>query len=289
MVRSISRPGRSSIWGWCAVFLLTLGLGMSGAWAQPMAGSRNSTPEPNEPRATHTAPGEDRAPMATPSGATNNSTQREHNIDLGGAPAHAKAKEKLDLENTLYLDLSYGRVVIKLHPELAPKTVTRFKELVRQGFYDGLVFHRVIEGFMAQTGDPKGDGTGGSGQNINAEFNSGKHVRGAVSMARAANINSADSQFFIVLADSPHLDGQYTYFGEVVSGMEFVDLIRKGDPRRNGSVPYPDHIIRLQVAADADKTEKAEGGAKPAATASAATDAAPKKKAKKKKSSDQAE
>src|SRR5580700_6757964 len=92
-------------------------------------------------------------------------------------------------DNTVYLDLAYGRVVIKLHPELAPKTVARFKELVRQGFYDGLVWHRVIDGFMAQTGDPKGDGTGGSGQNINAEFNSGKHVRGALSMARSSNIN----------------------------------------------------------------------------------------------------
>ncbi|MDX2223905.1 MAG: peptidylprolyl isomerase [Rhodospirillaceae bacterium] len=157
---------------------------------------------------------------------------------------------KLDVENTLYLDLDYGRVVIKLRPDLAPQHVARIKELTRRGFYDGLVFHRVIDGFMAQTGDPEGDGTGGSGQNIPAEFNAGKHTRGAVSMARASNINSADSQFFIVLADSPHLNGQYTYWGEVVSGMEFVDQIRKGNPARNGSVPYPDRIIRMQVAAD---------------------------------------
>jgi peptidylprolyl isomerase len=163
----------------------------------------------------------------------------------------AQAQGKLDMENTLYMDLDYGRVVIKLRPDLAPKHVARVKELTRQGFYDGLVFHRVIEGFMAQTGDPDGDGTGGSGQNIPAEFNAGKHVRGAVSMARAANINSADSQFFIVLADSPHLNGQYTYWGEVVSGMEFVDQIRKGNPGQNGKVPYPDRIIRMQVAADA--------------------------------------
>src|SRR5262249_42202394 len=128
-------------------------------------------------------------------------------------PASAAPTEKLDLENTLYLDLEYGRVVIKMHPELAPKHVARIKQLVRQGFYDGLIWHRVIEGFMAQGGDPKGDGTGGSGQSIPAEFNSGRHIRGAVSMARAANINSADSQFFIVLGDSPHLDGQYTYWG----------------------------------------------------------------------------
>ncbi len=167
--------------------------------------------------------------------------------------SNSTATEPLDLQNTLYLDLEYGRVVIKLHPELAPKHVARIKELVRQGFYDGLVWHRVIDGFMAQGGDPKGDGTGGSGQNIPAEFNGGRHVRGALSMARAANINSADSQFFIVLADSPHLNGQYTYWGEVISGMEFVDRIRKGDPESNGSVPYPDRIIRMQVAADAEK------------------------------------
>jgi peptidylprolyl isomerase len=163
----------------------------------------------------------------------------------------AQAQGKVAMENTLYLDLDYGRVVIKLRPDLAPKHVARIKELTRQGFYDGLVFHRVIEGFMAQTGDPDGDGTGGSGQNIPAEFNAGKHVRGALSMARASNINSADSQFFIVLADSPHLNGQYTYWGEVVSGMEFVDQIRKGNPNQNGTVPYPDRIIRMQVAADA--------------------------------------
>ncbi len=158
--------------------------------------------------------------------------------------------DPLDLENTLYLDLEYGRVVIKMHPELAPQHVARIKELVRQGFYDGIVFHRVIDGFMAQTGDPKGNGTGGSGKKIQAEFNDGKHVRGALSMARSSNINSADSQFFIVLGDSDFLDGQYTYWGEVVSGMEFVDRIRKGDPGENGTVPYPDRIVRLQVAAD---------------------------------------
>src|SRR5580692_3108449 len=127
-----------------------------------------------------------------------------------------------DLENTLYMDVPAGRVVIEMRPDLAPETVAQIKKLVRQGFYDGIVFHRVIDGFMAQTGDPKGDGTGGSGQTIPGEFNVGKHVRGAVSMARAANINSADSQFFVVLAEQPHLDGQYTYWGEVVSGMEFV-------------------------------------------------------------------
>ena len=186
----------------------------------------------------------------------------------GGAfAAQASPKENLNLEDTLYLDLEYGRVVIKLHPELAPKHVARIKELVRQGFYDGIVFHRVIEGFMAQTGDPKGNGTGGSGTKISAEFNTGKHVRGAISMARSANINSADSQWFIVTADSNFLDGQYTYWGEVTSGMEFVDRLRKGDPNENGAVPYPDRIIRLQVTADAEKNGTAKApaaAAKPA-------------------------
>lgn len=169
------------------------------------------------------------------------------------APVTPKETVKLDPEFTLYMDLEYGRVVIRMRPDLAPVHVARVKELVRQGFYDGIVFHRVIDGFMAQTGDPQGDGTGGSGKNIQAEFNKESHLRGAVSMARAANINSADSQFFIVLDDSTHLDGNYTLWGQVVSGMEFVDKIRKGDPSRNGSVPYPDRIIRLQVAIDADK------------------------------------
>jgi peptidylprolyl isomerase len=172
-----------------------------------------------------------------------------------------KENKNLDLENTLYLDLEAGRVVINLRPDLAPKHVARIKELVRKGFYDGIVFHRVIEGFMAQTGDPLGNGTGGSGTKIPAEFNAGKHVRGALSMARSANINSADSQWFIVTADSNFLDGQYTYWGEVVSGMEFVDKLRKGDPAENGSVPYPDRIVRLQVAADAEKNGTAKAPA----------------------------
>jgi peptidylprolyl isomerase len=155
-----------------------------------------------------------------------------------------------DLENTLYLDLKDGRVVIKLLPKVAPNHVKRIKELVRQGFYDGIVFHRVIEGFMAQTGDPTGTGTGGSGESINAEFSKEPHIRGAVSMARAANINSADSQFFIVLKDSKFLDGQYTLFGNVTEGMEFVDKIKKGNQANNGTVANPDKIIKIQVAAD---------------------------------------
>jgi peptidylprolyl isomerase len=157
-----------------------------------------------------------------------------------------------DLENTLYMDLSYGRVVIQLRPDVAPKTVARIKELARQGFYDGTPFHRVIANFMAQGGDPKGTGTGGSGKRLEAEFSALKHVRGTVSMARASDVNSADSQFFICFAPAPYLDGQYTIFGQVVQGMEFVDRIKKGDPSNNGLVSAPqDRIVKMQVAADA--------------------------------------
>jgi peptidylprolyl isomerase len=165
----------------------------------------------------------------------------------------AAATPALDPENTLYLELKSGRVVIQLRPDLAPNTVKRIKELVRQKFYDGIVFHRVIAGFMAQTGDPTGTGSGGSGKNLKAEFNNAPHVRGAVSMARASDPDSADSQFFIVLADSNFLDHQYTVFGNVVSGMEFVDQIKKGDSANNGSVTDPDKIVSLRVAADVKK------------------------------------
>lgn len=155
-----------------------------------------------------------------------------------------------DLENTLYLELKDGRVTIALRPDLAPNHVSRIKELARQNFYDGLKFHRVIEGFMAQTGDPRGDGTGGSGQNLKAEFSDAPHVRGTCSMARAQNPNSADSQFFICFADARFLDGQYTVWGEVTEGMEHVDAIKRGDQARNGSVTDPDRIVSLRVAAD---------------------------------------
>jgi peptidylprolyl isomerase len=163
------------------------------------------------------------------------------------APTAAPAAE---LENTLYLDLKYGRVAIELRPDLAPNHVRRIKELTRQGFYDGLKFHRVIPGFMAQTGDPRGDGTGGSGKKLKAEFSREPHLRGTVSMARARSPDSADSQFFIVLAPARHLDGKYTVWGRVVAGMEHVDSIRKGDAGRNGAVENPDVIVRLRVAAD---------------------------------------
>lgn len=170
-----------------------------------------------------------------------------------GMAITSKAEDvaKADLENTLYLDLKDGRVVIELKPDLAPNHVARIKELAREGFYNGVVFHRVIDGFMAQTGDPTGTGMGGSGQKIKAEFSDAPHKRGAVSMARAADPNSADSQFFVVLKDSRFLDNQYTVFGNVVSGMEFVDNIKKGDSGNNGKVDDPDKIITLQVAADA--------------------------------------
>ena len=156
----------------------------------------------------------------------------------------------MDKENTLYLDLKDGRVVIEMFPNVAPKHVARIKELVRQGFYDGIVFHRVIDGFMAQTGDPTGTGMGGSGKKLPAEFNSEPHVRGTASMARAMDPNSADSQFFICFADARFLDRQYTVWGKVTSGMEFVDKIKKGDSRQNGVVNNPDKIVKMQVAAD---------------------------------------
>jgi peptidylprolyl isomerase len=156
-----------------------------------------------------------------------------------------------DPENTLYMDLKDGRVVIELRPDLAPKTVARMKQLVRQHFFDGIVFHRVIAGFMAQTGDPTGTGMGGSGQRLAAEFSNANHLRGTVSMARANDPNSADSQFFICFAPQPGLDGQYTIWGQVTQGMEFVDKIKLGDPSNNGMVEAPqDKIIRMQVAAD---------------------------------------
>ena len=156
-----------------------------------------------------------------------------------------------DLENTIYLDLKDGRVVIELRPDLAPNHVARIKELTRQGFYDGLKWHRVIDGFMAQTGDPKGLGIGGSGKNIKAEFSSETHVRGTVSMARSQKPDSADSQFFIVFAPSKWLDGQYSVWGQVIEGMDFVDQIKKGKGQ-SGRVKDPDVIVRMQVAADAE-------------------------------------
>jgi peptidylprolyl isomerase len=156
-----------------------------------------------------------------------------------------------DLENTIYLELKDGRVTIEMRPDLAPKHVARIKDLVREKFYDGIVFHRVIADFMAQTGDPTGTGSGGSGQKLDAEFSEEKHLRGALSMARAADHNSADSQFFIVFKTAPWLDGQYTFWGQVTDGMDAVDKIKMG-AAGSGAVDNPDKIISMRVAADVE-------------------------------------
>jgi peptidylprolyl isomerase len=159
--------------------------------------------------------------------------------------AIADTAASLDPENALVMQLKYGAVTIRLRPDLAPKHVARIKELTRMGFYDGTLFHRVIPDFMAQGGDPTGTGRGGSGQKLPAEFTRTPHLRGTVSMARASDPDSADSQFFICFAPQPSLDGQYTVWGEVVNGMQFVDKLSPGEPPRN-----PDRIISMKVLAD---------------------------------------
>jgi peptidylprolyl isomerase len=158
---------------------------------------------------------------------------------------------QLDPENTLYLDIRPGRVVIRLMPDVAPMHVAQIKTLVRRGFYDGTPFHRVIEGFMAQGGDPTGTGTGGSDlDNIRAEFSdAAKFTRGTCGMARSQSPHSANSQFFIMFEPAPHLNGQYTIWGQVVEGMEFVDQIKRGSGG-SGTVSNPDKIEKLSVAAD---------------------------------------
>jgi peptidylprolyl isomerase len=150
-------------------------------------------------------------------------------------------------EDTLVMTLKTGDVEIALRPDLAPSHVARIKQLAREGFYDGIVFHRVIDGFMAQAGDPTGTGTGGSGKRLKAEFSKETHVRGTCSMARANSPDSADSQFFICFDDATFLDGKYTVWGAVTSGMEHVDNIKRGEPVQN-----PDKIVRLRVKADID-------------------------------------
>ncbi len=172
---------------------------------------------------------------------------------LTKSPSRSK-KEKAkylvkDAENALVLKLKNGDVVIEMFPEDAPNHVARIKELVRAGFYNGLKFHRVIDGFMAQTGCPYGTGTGGSGKKLKAEFNRRPHLRGTVSMARAMDLDSADSQFFICFAEAPWLNGQYTVWGEVTSGMEYVDMIKRGTGA-NGMVSEPDEIVSVSVVAD---------------------------------------
>ncbi len=162
--------------------------------------------------------------------------------------------QALDPENTIQMDLPYGRVVLKLLPDVAPKHVERIKTLTREGFYDGIIFHRVIEGFMAQTGDPTGTGTGGSKYaDLPAEFNDTNFGRGAIGMARSQSPNSANSQFFICFNDCSFLNNQYTVWGQVVEGMDIVDKITRGEPPRN-----PDKIVKMQVVADVKPAAAAE-------------------------------
>jgi peptidylprolyl isomerase len=169
------------------------------------------------------------------------------------ATAETPKAANLDPENTLYLDLEDGRVTIKLMPDIAPKHVERIKTLTREGFYDGIVFHRVIDGFMAQTGDPTGTGTGGSElPDLEAEFNDYNFGRGPIGAARSGDPNSANSQWFICFDDCSFLNNQYTVWGQIVDGMEHVDNINRGEPPAN-----PDKIVKLQVAADA-KADAAE-------------------------------
>src|SRR6516165_3948196 len=168
-------------------------------------------------------------------------------------PAQAALPKGVDPQNAIFIDTKYGRIVIKLRPDLAPKHVERIKQLAREGFYDNVPFHRVIAGFMAQTGDGQnGNGTGGSKYpNLPAEFSNVPYTRGVVGMARTSDPNSANSQFFIMLSENPGLNGKYTVVGEVVSGMNVVDKIKKGPELDNGAVANPDKITHMQVAADA--------------------------------------
>ncbi len=170
-------------------------------------------------------------------------------IALSANPSGAEAAP--DPENVLVLEVESGEIIIQLLPDVAPNHVARIKELTREGFYDGIVFHRVIDGFMAQTGDPTGTGTGGSGQKLDAEFSREPFLRGTLGMARSQSPNSADSQFFITFDTASHLDGQYTVWGRVIDGMEHVDDIKKAPSgSRSGEVDDPDKIVRMRVKAD---------------------------------------
>ncbi len=172
-------------------------------------------------------------------------------LTIGLIMTASAAQAQTDPENTLIMEIVHGKVVIEMLPQVAPKHVDRIRALVREGFYDGVVFHRVMEGFMAQTGDPTGTGRGGSGQNIDAEFSTEPFIRGTVGMARAQSPNSADSQFFICFDDASFLNGKYTVWGRVVEGMEAVDQIKQAPAgRQSGMVDNPDKIITLKVAAD---------------------------------------
>lgn len=184
--------------------------------------------------------------------ANESSTARDGAVTATEAPVSTDQEAAMavtDPENAIVITLETGDVVIQLAPDLAPNHVARIKELTRDGFYDGIVFHRVIDGFMAQTGDPTGTGTGGSGKNLDAEFSDASFDRGTLGMARSSSPDSADSQFFICLAPAPHLNGQYTVLGKVVEGMEHVDRIKKG-AAGSGQVSDPDRMISVKVLAD---------------------------------------
>jgi peptidylprolyl isomerase len=177
-------------------------------------------------------------------------------LALGGSfiPPAAPAAPAQDLKHTIYLDTKDGRITIKLRADLAPKHVAQIETLTKRGFYDGVVFHRVIDGFMAQTGDPTGTGMGKSDlPDLPAEFSAEPFKRGTVGMARSQDPNSANSQFFICFAEAPFLNKKYTVVGEVTSGMDVVDKIKKGDKAANGSVAAPDKIVKMQLAAEPEK------------------------------------
>ena len=178
-------------------------------------------------------------------------------VGVAMAPAHAQTMampagvDGLNPQNVLVIEVASGPIYIELLPEIAPQHVERIQRLAREGFYDGVVFHRVIDGFMAQTGDPTGTGAGGSPYpDLPAEFSAIAYERGVVGMARTNDPNSANSQFFIMFGPAPSLNGAYTVFGRVVSGMEHVDAIKKGDPRINGIVDGPDAMVRARLLAD---------------------------------------
>lgn len=192
-------------------------------------------------------------------------TMKEKAIAAGLNP-----DEVYDPENLLYIDVIYGRVIVEMLPDVAPNHVKRIKKLTREGFYDKLLFHRVIERFMAQTGDPMGDGTGDSPYpDLKQEFSDITHVTGTVSMARADTPDSANSQFFIVMEESEFLDGKYTVWGKVVSGMNYVKKLESGTQENNGAVEYPDRMLRVRVASDVIAAQEAEKAAAEAASAEA--------------------
>lgn len=169
-----------------------------------------------------------------------------------GAAQALGSPAKNDPENTLVIETKTGKVVIALRPDLAPNHVARVKKLAREGFYNGIVFHRVIAGFMAQTGDPTGTGAGGSKYpDLKAEFSLAPFERGTLGMARSNSPDSANSQFFITFTRVPHLNGKYTVFGKVIEGMQNIDSVKKGDPGQNGKVDHPDKMLKVYVLADA--------------------------------------